>query len=101
MDEAWKSAALILEDLEWKSQIEDQKLNEIAKVGSTEEWTSFDPIFEFKNVTFSYANNKKIVLRNINLKIRKGESIGLVGESGSGKSTLGQLMMRFYDVEKG
>jgi ABC-type bacteriocin/lantibiotic exporter with double-glycine peptidase domain len=60
----------------------------LALVDSKEEWTSYDPIFEFKNVTFSY-NNKEKVLKNINLEIRLNESIGLVGESGSGKSTLG------------
>lgn len=53
----------------------------------------------FKNVSFSY--NKKPVLQNINLKIKKGEVVAIVGESGSGKSTLAGLMQRFFDPQEG
>ena len=51
------------------------------------------------NVSFSYGDNE--VLHEINLKIKKGETIALVGQSGSGKSTLVDLIPRFHDVQKG
>lgn len=55
---------------------------------------------ELKNVSFSY-DSKKVVLENLNIKIKAGEKIGLVGETGSGKSTILNLISRFYDVDKG
>lgn len=54
---------------------------------------------EFKNVSFKYDEN--YVLRNINLKIEKGQTVALVGQSGSGKTTLADLIPRFYDIEEG
>ena len=53
----------------------------------------------FENVSFSYGENE--ILHEINLKIKKGETIALVGQSGSGKSTLVNLIPRFHDVQKG
>ncbi|MBM6890113.1 ABC transporter ATP-binding protein [Bacteroides caecigallinarum] len=53
----------------------------------------------FDNISFSYGENE--VLHEINLKIKKGETIALVGQSGSGKSTLVDLIPRFHDVQKG
>ncbi len=54
---------------------------------------------EFRNVSFSY--DKKEVLRDINLVVKKGERIAIVGSSGVGKSTLVNLIPRFYDVTGG
>ena len=53
----------------------------------------------FDNISFSYGENE--ILHEINLKIKKGETIALVGQSGSGKSTLVDLIPRFHDVQKG
>ena len=56
----------------------------------------------FEDVTFSYGRRDGLaVLQNLNLDIRAGERVGLVGRSGAGKSTLVNLLLRFYDVEKG
>ena len=53
-------------------------------------------------MSFSYPNRPDVpVLRNINFKIKKGESVGIVGASGCGKSTIIALLERFYDVELG
>jgi subfamily B ATP-binding cassette protein MsbA len=60
---------------------------------------SFEKELEFKNLYFKY--NQDYVLKNINLKIKKGEMVALVGESGGGKSTLADLIPRFQDVTKG
>jgi len=55
---------------------------------------------EFRNVTFSY-NKSENVLNNINIKIKKGQTLALVGPSGGGKTTLCHLIPRFYEVDEG
>ena len=55
---------------------------------------------EFNNVSFSYGLEHK-VLQTLNLHVQPGEKVGLVGRSGAGKSTIVNLLLRFYDVEKG
>lgn len=55
---------------------------------------------EFKNVSFSYTEDVDI-LKNFNLKITQGQSLGVVGSTGSGKSTLIKLLQRFYDPTEG
>ena len=55
---------------------------------------------EIKNLDFRYGTREQI-LKNINIKIKKGEKIALVGESGSGKTTLAKLFLKFFDFEKG
>ena len=54
----------------------------------------------FKDITFSY-NGKTDVLRNVNLTVKRGQTIALVGQSGSGKSTLVDLLPRYHDVTQG
>jgi subfamily B ATP-binding cassette protein MsbA len=56
---------------------------------------------EYRNLSFSYKNDEKRVLKNINLHIKKGKVIALVGPSGGGKSTLVDLLPRFIDPVKG
>ena len=61
-----------------------------------------DGSIEFRHVDFSYKKDaKEPVLKDINLKIRSGETIGILGETGSGKSSLVSLLSRLYDVTKG
>ena len=55
---------------------------------------------QFKNVSFSYGPDKE-TLKNLNTKIKSGQTIAIVGKSGSGKSTLVNLIPRFYDVASG
>ncbi|MBQ6094343.1 MAG: ABC transporter ATP-binding protein, partial [Lachnospiraceae bacterium] len=61
---------------------------------------SFDGI-TLEHVSFKYPGTEQWVLRDVNLQIRKGESISLVGLNGSGKSTLIKLICRLYDVTEG
>ncbi len=53
----------------------------------------------FKNVTFSYG--EKMILRDVNLEISKGEKIAIIGENGSGKSTIISLLLRFIQPQEG
>lgn len=57
---------------------------------------------EYRQVHFSYPTRKDIeVLKDVNFKIEPGKKIALVGASGSGKSTIVQLLLRFYELDKG
>jgi subfamily B ATP-binding cassette protein MsbA len=66
----------------------------------------FDPALvqgkvEFRDISFTYSNDKGEVLQGINLIVPAGETLAIVGRSGSGKSTLVNLLPRFYDPESG
>lgn len=56
---------------------------------------------ELNNVTFRYAENMPDVLRNLSLKIKKGEYVAIVGRTGCGKSTLMRLLLGFETPQKG
>ncbi|MEC3738020.1 ABC transporter ATP-binding protein [Bacillus safensis] len=55
---------------------------------------------QFKDVTFAY-NEGKNVLKNITFEAKKGQTVALVGHTGSGKSSIMNLLLRFYDIQKG
>ena len=56
----------------------------------------------FDNVSFSYSKNlNKVCLKDINLNIKSGETVGIIGGTGSSKTTLVSLISRLYDVTKG
>lgn len=61
----------------------------------------FEQSIDFKGVTFRYLNTEKDALSGINLKIKKGESIGIVGETGSGKSTMIDLLLGLLRPSEG
>lgn len=54
----------------------------------------------FKNVAFSYMPDKKLI-EDFNLRVEPGQKVAIVGPTGCGKSTLINLLMRFYDVNRG
>ncbi|MGB2078201.1 MAG: ABC transporter ATP-binding protein [Vibrio sp.] len=56
---------------------------------------------KFDDVCFHYGEKNKNIINHLNLTIKPGEKVGLVGRSGAGKSTMVNLLMRFYDLEKG
>lgn len=56
---------------------------------------------EFKNVSFRFRDNLPYVLKNINLKIKKGSTVAVVGNTGVGKTALVNLISRLYDISEG
>ena len=84
------AAARVLEILEAKNPLD---------ISSQKEIETIHEAIEFKDLSFSY--DKELVLDHFNLKVTKGQTVALVGQSGSGKSTLANLLMRFYDPQKG
>lgn len=60
-----------------------------------------DGSVDFNNVSFSYKHGSgKMVLNNIDLHIRSGETIGIIGSTGCGKTSLVNLISRLYDVDR-
>jgi ATP-binding cassette subfamily C protein CydCD len=55
----------------------------------------------FSNVSFAYPGRSKRILQDLNFEIPAGRTLALVGPSGAGKTSLAQLLMRFWDPEKG
>lgn len=53
------------------------------------------------DLEFKYSSREEVLLKDINLNIKKGDKVAIIGESGCGKSTLLKLIMRFWDVDKG
>ncbi len=87
------SGERIVEILEEKSTI-TSKENALTEVK--------DGSISFRDVSFSYVGDKnKLCLKNINLEIASGQTIGILGGTGSSKSTLVQLIPRLYDVTSG
>lgn len=56
---------------------------------------------QFKNVYFKYENSSDYALKDINIDIKQGTSLGIVGRTGSGKTTLVDLLLRLHDIDKG
>lgn len=86
-----------------KAFVAAERLNDILNLElekqNTESLPSIESI-EIKDVTFRYGY-RPAVLKNISMKLHKGEKIAIVGESGCGKSTLVKLLLGFYFPESG
>lgn len=73
--------------------------NNIKQPTEPKRLETFEHEIKFEDVWFKYQDSW--ILKNINLTIKKGQTIALVGQSGSGKSTMVDLIPRFYDTVKG
>ena len=76
------------------------KESDVKNSKNTVNIKNLEGTIEFKNVWFAY-NNEDWVLKDINFKINKGESVAFVGATGAGKSSIINLLSRFYDIQKG
>ncbi len=91
VQEALAAGTRVFELLDTESEIKD--IEDAATL------PDFNDTICYKDVNFAY--NEEMVLKNISLTIKKGETVAIVGHSGSGKSTLVNLLPRFYDVTSG
>lgn len=90
---ALASANRITEVFEIKNTM-DFPVDTIAKPDS-------DYAVEFNNVSITYKNGGAPSLSGLDIKVKKGETIGIIGGTGSGKSTLVHMIPRFYDATEG
>ena len=81
-----------------------QQQPEIIDVGisnsqdKTDQWDKgIEGRIEFNNLTFSYGKNDPPALKNIDLTIEPGKTLGIIGKVGSGKSTIANLILRLYN----
>jgi ABC-type multidrug transport system fused ATPase/permease subunit len=111
------AAERIFEVLEWKAEPDQTLLLPDSAQDPAQNKIKFKGKIEFKNVWFSYdlagvsqeasevasqeVTEPRYVLKDFNLTIEPGQSIGIVGHTGAGKSTIIQLLMRFFEPQRG
>lgn len=79
------------------------RIDTILKENPLPEGTGVSPAdssVELKNVTFSYDKSQNVI-DDVSLRVEPGQTVAFVGPSGSGKTTLAQLVVRFFDTDKG
>ncbi|UUX34599.1 ABC transporter ATP-binding protein [Fundicoccus culcitae] len=86
------SSSRILRIMDHQESVPEQTVNPQAAIT--------DAKVEFKNVSFSY-DNENYVLNDISFTVNPGETVALVGHTGSGKSSIINVLMRFYEFQKG
>jgi ABC-type multidrug transport system fused ATPase/permease subunit len=62
---------------------------------------SFNHYIEFKEVSYQYPSGKKLSVDSLNLRVEKGQKIGIIGKSGSGKTTIINILLRFLKEQSG
>lgn len=80
-----------LDEAEMSDQKEISKRLNVTKVKGE---------IEFKNVKFSYSPGKEII-KNFSVKVKPGQKVAIVGPTGAGKTTMVNLLMKFYEINKG
>ena len=73
---------------------------EKADIAGAKEYKEVKGDVELRDVTFGY-NEEKIVLKNVSVSAKRGQTIAIVGPTGAGKTTIINLLMRFYDINSG
>ncbi len=95
---AWFSIQKGMASIDRVDQILEAEETIVEKEGALPV-SEFRDSIEFRSVWYGY--NDEPILKDINLKIRKGQTVAVVGKSGAGKSTLADLLPRFMDVDSG
>lgn len=84
------------------NRIEDvMKVESSMKFGNETEGKNKEIAVEFKDVSLMYAGSSENTIEGLNLKVLKGQTIGVIGGTGSGKTSLINMIPRFYDATKG
>lgn len=81
-------------------EILNNRLYDDEKFGS-KEINSEKVEIEFKGVEFKYREDEELILKGLNMKLEPNKKIAIVGRSGQGKSTLFNLLLRYFDSNKG
>ncbi len=81
-----------VDEKEMSSQNEITKVLDKSKVKGN---------IEFNNVSFTYDGNTEPTIKNFNVTVKDGQKIAIVGPTGAGKTTMVNLLMKFYDINKG
>ncbi len=89
-----------------EAEASQKRINEFLKIkpeiqNTVPEPTPVNGEITFENVTFTYEDTTITALKNVNLQIKKGQTLAILGKTGSGKSTLLSLISRLYDVNEG
>ncbi len=90
-----------------RAQVSAKRINEVLETPlsvtdpQTEKQLTEKGTVEFKNVSFSYPGSSEKVIKNVNFRAEKGETVAFIGSTGSGKSTLINLVPRFFDATEG
>ncbi|MEX0649020.1 MAG: ABC transporter ATP-binding protein [Balneolaceae bacterium] len=74
---------------------------EVQDSGSLKKLTNVTGSIEFKNVTFQYNEGDEVILKDVSFAAPPGKLLAIVGATGAGKSTIINLLMRYYDIQKG
>lgn len=75
---------------------EDEREDAVSEV----DWSILQGEVVFENVKFSYKQDQSLI-KNLNMRVKSGQTIAIVGPTGAGKTTLVNLLMRFYDIDAG
>ena len=89
-----------------QAEASQKRINEFLKIepeitNTIDYATKIDGDIVFKDVSFTYDDTNIQALHNINLTIKKGETVAILGKTGSGKSTILDLICRLYDIDSG
>ncbi|WAA11201.1 ABC transporter ATP-binding protein/permease [Fervidibacillus albus] len=85
------SAERVFQVLDEKEEVQDEHFETISE---------FKGEIRFEHVSFRYKENEPLI-NDLNIEVKAGQTIAIVGPTGAGKTTLVNLLMRFYDVQKG
>jgi len=99
--EVWQSALASMKRLDLVFNSETEAYSEEVPAGPEAENHVIKGKLVIRDLTFYYPGSDRAVLKNINITVPSGSTLGIVGKTGSGKSTLAQLLLRLYPVENG
>ena len=81
--------------------LDEKEMADESNIKTTSDKEKVKGNIEFKNVEFKYDGNDKPTIKNFSAKAKAGEKVAIVGPTGAGKTTMVNLLMKFYDINKG